>query len=123
VLAVYAVAAENAPAQYESWKAGRRLSGMPSNTFAEGIGTGSAYEMTFDSLKAGLAGFTTVSEDEMYQAIRDLIRITHNLPEGAGAAGLAGLYKLAPELSGRRVAIVMCGGNLSDASLKAVFNR
>jgi threonine dehydratase len=122
-LAVYAVGAENAPAQYESWKAGRRLSGMPSNTFAEGIGTGSAYEMTFDSLKAGLAGFTTVTEDEMYQAIRDLIRITHNLPEGAGAAGLAGLHKFAPELSGRRVAIVMCGGNLSDASLKAAFSR
>ena len=77
--------------------------------------------MTFDALKEGLAGFVTVSEEEMYAALRDLIRITHNLPEGAGAAGLAGLRKLAPELSGKRVAIVMCGGNLSTAALQRTF--
>ena len=122
-LGVFAVGAEGAPAQYESWRAGQRLTGMPIKTFAEGIGTGSAYEMTFDALKAGLAGFVTVSEDAMYQAVRDLIRITHNLPEGAGAAGLAGLHKLAPELAGKRVAIVMCGGNLSDASLRVALSR
>jgi threonine dehydratase len=117
-LEVYAVGASGAPAQYESWKLGHRLEGMESRTFAEGIATGSAYEMTFDTLKAGLADFVTVSDAELYQAVRDLIRITHNLPEGAGAAGLAGLHHLAPRLAGRRVAIVMCGGNLSDASLR-----
>ena len=115
---VYAVAAEQAPAQFDSWTQGKRLTGMPAKTFAEGIATGSAYEMTFDALHEGLAGFVTVSEEEIYAALRDLIRITHNLPEGAGAVGLAGLRKLAPELSGKRVAIVMCGGNLSTASLK-----
>ena len=115
---VYAVAAEQAPAQFDSWTQGKRLTGMPAKTFAEGIATGSAYEMTFDALHEGLAGFVTVSEEEIYAALRDLIRITHNLPEGAGAVGLAGLRKLAPELHGKRVAIVMCGGNLSTASLK-----
>jgi threonine dehydratase len=54
----------------------------------------------------------------MYAAIRDLIRITGNLPEGAGAAGLAGLRRLAKDLAGQRVGIVMCGGNLSLASLR-----
>jgi threonine dehydratase len=108
----YAVGAAGAPAQYESWKQGKRL------TFAEGIATGSAYELTFDALKEGLAGFVTATDDEIYAAVRDLIRITHNVPEGAGAAGLAGLRKLAPELAGKRVAIVLCGGNLSMASLQ-----
>ena len=117
-LKVYAVAAEQAPAQYESWKRGERLTGLAANTVAEGIATGSAYEITFEALRAGLAGFVTVSEAEIYAAIRDLIRITHNLPEGAGAVGLAGLRKLATELAGRRVAIVMCGGNLSTAALE-----
>jgi threonine dehydratase len=117
-LKVYAVAAEQAPAQYESWARGERLTGFPANTFAEGIATGSAYDMTFAALRSGLAGFVTVSESEMYAAIRDLIRITHNLPEGAGAAGLAGLRKLAPKLAGKRVAIVMCGGNISTAALR-----
>jgi threonine dehydratase len=115
---VYAVGAAGAPAQYESWKQGKRLIGMPIDTFAEGIATGSAYEMTFDALKAGLAGFVTATDEEIYGAVRDLIRITHNVPEGAGAAGLAGLRKLAPELAGKRVAIVMCGGNLSMANLQ-----
>ena len=85
---------------------------------AEGIATGRAYEMTFDTLHAGLKQFVTVSEDEIYQAIRDYIRITHNVPEGAGAAGLAGLRKLAPKLAGQHVAVVMCGGNLSQADLR-----
>ena len=116
-LRVYAVGAAGAPAQYESWKSGKRLTGQPINTFAEGIATGSAYELTFDALRAGLAGFVTVTDEEIYAAIRDLLRITQNLPEGAGAAGLAGLRRLAPELAGQRVGIVICGGNLSSAAL------
>lgn len=109
----YAVGAAGAPAQYDSWKQGKRLTGQPIRTFAEGIATGAAYEMTFDALREGLDGFVTVTDEEMFAAVRDLIRITHNVPEGAGAAGFAGLRKLAPELAGKRVAIVMCGGNLS----------
>ena len=116
-LKVFAVGAEGAPAQYESWRRGERLSGLPAETFAEGIATGAAYELTFGALKAGLAGFVTVSEEQMYGGIRDLLRITHNVAEGAGAAGLAGLRKLAPQLEGQRVGIVMCGGNLSLAAL------
>lgn len=120
---VYAVGAAGAPAQFESWRQGKPLSGLPIATFAEGIGTGSAYDLTFDALKAGLANFVTVSEDAMYAALRDLIRITHNVPEGAGAAGLAGLRVLAPQLAGKRVAIVMCGGNLSMASLRRALQE
>lgn len=115
---VYAVGASGAPAQYESWKQGRRLERQQVKTFAEGIATGSAYEMTFDALREGLAGFVTVDDDAIFGAVRDLIRITHNVPEGAGAAGLAGLRVLAPQLAGKRVAIIMCGGNLSMADLK-----
>lgn len=111
-LRVYAVGASGAPAQYESWRRGERLTGQPIDTFAEGIATGSAYALTFDALRAGLAGFVQVTDAEMYAAILDLVRITSNLPEGAGAAGLAGLRRLAPDLAGQCVGIVMCGGNL-----------
>lgn len=117
-LEIYAVGAKAAPAQYESWVNGEPLTGLPSATFAEGIATGSAYPITFPALRAGLAGFVQVSDDEMFAAVRDLIRLTGNIPEGAGAAGLAGLRKLAPTLAGKRVGIVMCGGNLSLRSLQ-----
>src|ERR1019366_8930721 len=112
------VGAAGAPAQYESWKAGKVLSGLPVKTMAEGVATGSAYEMTFESLKSGLAEFVTVSEEEIYQGIRDLIRVTHNIAEGAAAAGLAGLRKLAPRLAGQHVGIVLCGGNLANETLR-----
>jgi threonine dehydratase len=121
-LRVYAVGAVGAPAQYESWRRGERLTSQPIDTFAEGIATGSAYESTFAALRAGLADFVRVTDEEMYAAIRDLIRITGNLPEGAGAAGLAGLRHLAPRLAGQRVGIVMCGGNLSLASLRRALD-
>lgn len=116
-LRIYAAGAAGAPAQYESWSRGERLSNRPVRTFAEGVATGSAYELTFDALHAGLAGFVTVDDDALYAAIRDLLRITHNLAEGAGAVGLAGLRVLAPELAGKRVGIVISGGNLSATSL------
>jgi threonine dehydratase len=122
-LRVYAVGASGAPAQYESWRQGERLSGQPIDTFAEGIATGSAYELTFDALREGLAGFVTVTDGEMYAAIRDLLRLTANLPEGAGAAGFAGLRKLVPELAGQRVGIVMCGGNLGMKDLAIALER
>ena len=117
-LRVYAVGAAGAPAQYESWRRGERLTGQPVRTFAEGIATGAAYEVTFEALRAGLAGFVTVPDDALYAAIRDLIRITHNLPEGAGAAGLAGLRALAPQLAGQRIGIAICGGNLAERDLR-----
>jgi threonine dehydratase len=116
-LKVYAVGATGAAAQYESWKSGRMLEAQPANTFAEGIATGSAYSLTFEALRSGLAGFVQVSDDAMRASIRDLLRYTGNLAEGAGAAGLAGLRVLAPELAGKRVGIAICGGNLSLAEL------
>ncbi len=117
-LKVYAVGAAGAPAQFESWRRGERLEAQPAQTFAEGIATGSAYALTFDALRAGLAGFVQVTDDEIRAAIRDLLRFTGNLAEGAGAAGLAGLRKLAPQLRGQRVGIAICGGNLSVAELQ-----
>ncbi|MBM3908050.1 MAG: threonine/serine dehydratase [Gemmatimonadetes bacterium] len=119
---VIAVQSEAAPAQYESWRRGEIVRGVPVRTFAEGIATGQAYDMTFPALKAGLADFITVSEAELADSLRELVRTTHNLPEGAAAGGLAGLRRLAPTLAGQKVAIVMCGGNISLEALKTVLS-
>ena len=120
-LKVFAVSAANAPAQYEAWKRGEQVRGMKAATFAEGVATGSSYDLTFEALYTGLAGYFTVTEDEMYRAVRDLINCTHNLPEGSGAAGFAGLRKHAAEFEGQKVCVVMCGGNMSELSLLAAL--
>jgi len=118
-LAIYAVQSAGASAQHDAWHDGAPRANAPAQTFAEGIATGSTYELTFEALRRGLTDFVLASEPAIAQAVRDLWRITHNLPEGAGAAGLAGLRLLAPRLAGQRVGIVMCGGNL-DAERAAV---
>lgn len=121
-LRVIAVQSEAAAAQYESWKRGVIVRDHPVHTFAEGIATGQAYEMTFAALKEGLADFVTVTEDALAESLRDLIRTTHNLPEGAAAGGLAGLRKVAAQYEGQRVGIVMCGGNIGVEALATILN-
>ena len=121
-LAVYAVQAERAPAAHDSWHAGRPIAGASADTFADGLATRNAYEMTFPALQAGLAGFVLVSEGEMAQAVRLLLATTHNLTEGAGAAGLAGLVKLRRELAGKSVGIILSGGNIDRETLRRVVS-
>jgi threonine dehydratase len=122
-VSVYGVQAECASAIHDSWHAGQPRSTPAANTFADGLATRHAYELTFDALRQGLAGFVAVSERELAAAIRMLLRTTHNLAEGAGAAGLAGLLRLRNELAGRRVAIVISGSNIDVSTLRRVLDE
>jgi threonine dehydratase len=117
---VYAVQAEGAAAIYESWKAKKPLTIPTCDTFADGIATRSAYEMTFPPMLEGLAGFVTVSDAQIAEAMRLLMRTSHNLVEPAGAAGLAGVFKLRAELAGKKVAVILTGGNVDAATLRRV---
>jgi len=119
---VYAVQAERASAARDSWRAGHRVTTATADTFADGLATRSAYALTFPALREGLTDFVTVTEQEMAEAVRLLLSSTHNLAEGAGAASLAGLRKLAPALSGKKVGIVLSGGNIDSATLARVIN-
>jgi threonine dehydratase len=119
---VFAVQAERASAQRDSWQAGRPVDGASADTFADGLATRSAYALTFPALRQGLADFLAATEGELAEAVRILLATTHNLAEGAGAAALAGLLKLAPRLSGKKVAIVLSGGNIDSATLQRILN-
>lgn len=121
-LQLFAVQSAGASAQHDAWHDGQPRSGAPVQTFAEGVATGSTYELTAGALRHALADFVLASDNAIAQAVRDLWRITHNLPEGAGAAGLAGLRLLAPRLAGKTVGIVMCGGNLDAARAVEVLS-
>ena len=120
---VFAVQAAGASATHDSWHAGRPVLADRAETFADGIATRAPYALTFPALSAGLAEFVTVSDAQIAEALRILLRTTHNLVEGAGAAGLAGLLELRDELAGRRVAIVLSGGNIDETMLRRVLNR
>ena len=64
-----------------------------------------------------------MSDGEIADAMRLLIRTTHNLVEPAGAAGLAGLFKLRDELAGKKVAVILTGGNVDRETLRRVLQQ
>jgi threonine dehydratase len=120
---VYGVQAAGASAIHDSWHAHRRLTTARADTFAEGVATRTTYDLTFPALQSGLAGFVTVTDAEIAESLRTIVSLTHNLVEGAGAMGFAALPKLQVELSGKRVAIIFCGGNIDTGMLRKVLAR
>jgi threonine dehydratase len=120
---VYGVQAERASAIHDSWHAGRIIEKDSADTFADGLATRHPYEATFRALQEGLSGFVAVGEAEIADAVRTLLRTTHNLAEGAGAAGFAGVVRLAKELAGKEVAIVISGGNMDSSTLARVMTH
>jgi threonine dehydratase len=114
---IIGVQAEGAPAAYQSWKQ-KRIITAPNHTFAEGLATGSSFELPQEILWKHLDDFLLVSDHEIAQAMVWLIERAHTLTEAAGAAALAAAYRLRPEISGQKVAIICSGGNTSLEHLK-----
>ena len=117
---VIAVQSAQAPAGYLSWKE-RRIVDSPMRTRAEGLATATAYEMTQSILRELLDDFILVNDDEIDNAIRILLEKAHTLAEGAGAAATAGAIKLADQLQGKRVAIMVSGGNITPDQVRGVL--
>ena len=122
-LRVIGVGAAGAPTHYQSWHAKAPVTGLGSNTFAEGVATRSTYELTFAALLDGLSDFVAVTEAEIAEAVRLILSTTHHLVEGAGAMGVAAATKLARQLHGKRVGVVFCGANMATETLRRILNR
>jgi threonine dehydratase len=120
-LPVYGVQAAGASAIHDAWHLGRPVSKPSADTFADGLATRNTYPVTFGALREGLAGFVTVTDAEIAEAVRLLLSTTHTLVEGAGAAGLAGLLKLRETLAGKSVGIVLSGANIDRETLARVL--
>ncbi len=116
---VIAVQAEQAPAAYLSWK-NHKLQQAPMKTAAEGLQTMMGYEFTQTILWAYLDDFQLVSEEEMARAILIYLENIRSLTEHAGAAALAAALKIKDELKGKKVTLILSGGNLSLEGLKAL---
>ena|SRR5256885_5539152 len=116
-VAVYGVQSSGASNAHDSWHAKRRLPMSTTSTFAEGIATRSTYDFTFSTLLEGLSGFVTIPDEEILSAMRLFWAHTHNIAEGAGAAGLAGLMRLSSSLKGKTVGVVISGGNCDAATV------
>jgi threonine dehydratase len=120
---VFAVQASAAPAFYKSWKSGRMVSTETANTMADGIATRFVFEVPFSYIPKQLTDMVLVDEAAIEAAIRLLWRTSHNMAEGAGATPLAAMHQLAPRLQGKKVALIVSGGNLDSATIARVFSQ
>ena len=119
---VIGVQAERTPGFVESLKAGHVVETPPASTFAEGIAVREPPQLTFEMVRELVDDMITVTEEEIRRAIILLLEKTHNLAEGAGAAGLAGVVKRSDRLAGRTVGTVLSGGNLPWHVLNRALN-
>ena len=121
-IAVIGVQAEAAPAAYLSWRERRPVDAV-AKTWAEGLATGTAFELPQRILQRLLDDFVLVSEEAITEAVSVLLARTRLLVEGAGASPLAAALALRDRLRGRRVALILTGGNISISQLKEVLQN
>jgi threonine dehydratase len=119
---IVGVAAASAPACALSYAAGRPISAETTPSVADGMACRVPDPRALAAIRAGIARMVTVEEAEIQAAMRHLFTDTHNVAEGAGAAALAAFLQDAqkePErIRGRRVAVILSGGNV-DAEVFA----
>jgi threonine dehydratase len=118
---IIGVVAENAPAFALSFKAGHPVPTNSARTFADGMACRDPQGEPLDIIVKGAARVVRVGEDEIAEAIRILYTDTHNLAEGAGAASLAALMKERERMRGRKVAVILSGGNIDMPAFRQVL--
>jgi threonine dehydratase len=113
---IVGVVACNAPAMALSFAAGKPVSTDSALTFADGVATRDPRQEAVAIIKRGAARILQLGEDDIAEAVRSYFQDTHNVSEGAGAAPLAGLMQERARMAGKKVAVILSGGNI-DASV------
>jgi threonine dehydratase len=117
---IIGVQTAGAPAVYNSWKV-RTLQTGPINTAAEGLATGHAYYTPVRVFIERMDDMVLVSEPELREAVVTLARTAHIVAEESGAASTAAAAQLSERLRGKKVAIIVSGGNLPIDHLRGLL--
>jgi threonine dehydratase len=109
---IVGVQSTGAPSYALSFAAGHVVRTNSSDTLADGIATRVPDEEAFELIRNGAARIVQVTDEEIAAAVRIYWTDTHNLAEGAGAAPLAAALKEKAHNRGKRVGLVLSGGNI-----------
>lgn len=112
---IIGVQSTEASAYALSFAAGHVVTTPTANTRADGMATRIPDPSALEIIRKGAARIVTVTDDEVAAAMRAYWQDTHNLAEGAGAAPLAALMQERAAMRGKRVGVVLCGGNIDLA--------
>ncbi|MBK7719974.1 MAG: threonine ammonia-lyase [Simplicispira sp.] len=118
---IIGVQTERFPAMVNAVKGTHHAQGT--STIAEGIAVGTPGAVTLEVVRRLVDDLVLVDEGDIEQAVLMLLEIEKTLVEGAGAAGLAALVRYPERFKGKRVGLVLCGGNIDPLLLAAIIER
>jgi threonine dehydratase len=118
---IVGVQTERFAAMYDAMRGTQHAIGP--STIAEGIAVARPGEVNKALAKALVDDWLLVDEGDVEQAIVMLLEIEKTLVEGAGAAGLAAVLKNPERFAGKKVGLVLCGGNIDPLLLAAIIER
>lgn len=120
---VYGVESLAFPSMREALKAGHPVTIDPMRTIAEGIAVRRVGERTLELVQRYVDAVVSVDEEEIAEAILMLLEREKTVAEGAGAAPLAALLHHRLPLVGKKVAVVVCGGNIDVTMISRIIER
>ena len=121
---VIGVGAKGAPALKNSYELGRPLDSLSVRTIADGIAVRDCSPITLNYILENVDKFISVDDEEIASAILYLLEKQKLVVEGAGAVGVAALlHNELPELKGKKVAVVLSGGNMDVTLLSVIIEK
>lgn len=121
---IIGVEAAGSPQLSASLAAGAPVSvSRPVDTIADGLATGTIGRLPFELIRERVRRVVTVDDFEIGEAVLLMLERMKLLAEGAGAAALAGAFKIKADLRGRRVVIVVSGGNIDINLLDRIIGH
>jgi threonine dehydratase len=118
---VIGVTSTEAPCYALSFAKGEPVATNSADTLADGMACRVPVAEAVAAIYAGATRVVTVSEEELKAAMRALYQDTHNLAEGAGAAATAALLQERDKMSGKKVGVILSGGNMDIDLYRAVL--
>lgn len=118
---VIAVQSNQAPAAFQTWRDRARRT-APIRTVAAGLATGEPFMLPQQMLWSLLDEFVLVDDDDLFRAVRTLLERATTTAEPAGAAALAAAWQLRDRLKGKRVALIVSGGNIGPDELRKALD-
>jgi threonine dehydratase len=122
-VAIYGVQAELVPSMHEALRLGAPVLVEPARTLADGVAVRRVSARTLELASRYLDRIALVGEEEIAQAVLLLLELEKTVAEGAGAAALAAALQGELPLEGKRVVVLVSGGNIDVNLLSRIIDR
>jgi threonine dehydratase len=120
---VYGVEAELMPSMLRSIEAGHIVDVPAHQTLADGIAVKTPGTLTFDLVRRYVDDIVTVTDEEIASAVLTLLEVEKTVAEGSAATTLAAALSGKLPIQGKKVALLICGGNIDVTVLSRIIRR